>query len=284
MRCLFFRIGWLVLLQINAAMAAPHPRVVALGGPVTETVYALGKEALLVGTDSSSVYPEAATKLPQVGYQRTLAAEGIVSLAPELILATDEAGPPAVIEQLRSSGVKIVLVPSEHSVPGAQAKVRAIAAALGCADRGEQLAAVIGKEAEEARTLLQPWPTQPKVLFLYARGGATMNVSGAGTAADAMIALAGGRNAATGYEGYKPLTTEGGVAAAPEVILLTSRGLESAGGTDKLLTQPGLSFTPAARSKRVVALDDLYLLGFGPRTGAAIRDLARALHPDAPRP
>lgn len=254
-------------------------RVLPLGGPVTETVYALGAGDLVVGTDTSSVYPEAATKLPQVGYQRTLAAEGILSLKPDLVLATDEAGPANVLEQLRTAGVKVVLVPSEHSVAGAQAKVRAVAAALDRAPEGDRLAATVAAQADEARKFLAGSPARPSVLFLYARGAGTLNVAGRNTAADAMIALAGAQNAVTGYEGYKPLTAEAAVAAAPEYLLMMDRGLSSVGGRDAVLAQPGLALTPAGQNKRVVAMDDLLLLGFGPRTGQAIAELARALHP-----
>jgi iron complex transport system substrate-binding protein len=106
-----------------------------------------------------------------------------------------------------------------------------------------------------------------------------MNVSGSGTSSESMIELAGGVNAVTGFTNYKPLTAEGVVAAAPDVILLTSRGLESAGGVDALLKQPGLALTPAGKARRVVAMDDLYLLGFGPRLGQAVKELCGKLHP-----
>lgn len=273
-----------MLAAVGPTLGVAPLRVLPLGGPVTETVYALGAGDLVIGTDTSSVYPEAATKLPQVGYQRTLATEGILSLKPDLVLATDEAGPANVMEQLRTAGVRVVLVPSEHSVVGAQMKVKAIAAALGREEAGDKLAAAIAAQAKEAQAILARSPVKPKVLFLYARGASTLNVSGQGTAADAMIALAGAQNAVTGYEGYKPLTAESAVAAAPDYLLMMDRGLSSVGGKDSVLTQPGLALTPAGQNKRVVALDDLLLLGFGPRTGQAITLLARALHPVEARP
>ena len=89
-----------------------------------------------------------------------------------------------------------------------------------------------------------------------------------------MIRLAGGTNAASGFDGYKPLTAEAAVAAAPQVILVTTSGLESVGGTDGLLDLPGLALTPAGKARRVVAMDDLYLLGFGPRVADAVAALA----------
>ncbi len=269
----------LAALTLAATFGHAADRIVALGGPVTETVYALGAGDLLVGADTSSVYPAAATKLPQVGYQRTVAAEGVLALRPTLVLATDEAGPPAALEQIRAAGVKVVLAPSEHSVAGAQAKVRAIAAALDKAPDGERIAAEISRQAAEAQAIVAKRVAKPGVLFLYARGGGVMNVAGAATAADAMITLAGGHNAVSGYENYRPLTAEAAVAAAPDVILTLDRGLASVGGAEKLLEQPGLSLTPAGKARRVLSFDDLYLLGFGPRTGAALADLAKALAP-----
>jgi iron complex transport system substrate-binding protein len=77
----------------------------------------------------------------------------------------------------------------------------------------------------------------------------------------------------TDYAGYKPLTAEAVVAAAPDVILMPARGLESIGGIDGLLTIPGIALTPAGSMRRVIAMDDLYLLGFGPRLGQAVREL-----------
>ncbi len=105
-----------------------------------------------------------------------------------------------------------------------------------------------------------------------------MMVSGSGTSAHTMIQLAGAVNAVSGYENYKPLTAEALVAASPDVILMLTSGLESLGGVDGLLKTPGLALTPAGQNRRIVAMDGLYLLGFGPRTGKAVLELARKFH------
>jgi len=255
--------------------AGAEQRIVSVGGPVTEIIYALGQESFLVGVDTSSQYPEAATKLPQIGYQRQLGAEGVLSLRPTLIIATEDAGPPATIEQLKASGVQVVVIPGPHSIAGVKQKIRAVAHALNCEAKGEQLVRTLETETAAFAT---KFTAQPRVLFIFARGGSVLNVSGEDTAADAMISLSGGINAVRGYHGYKPLTPEAAVAAAPEVILISTRGLESVGGVDKLLAQGGLALTPAGKNRRVIAMDDLYLLGFGTRTGRAVQELAARLH------
>jgi iron complex transport system substrate-binding protein len=254
-------------------------RVVAAGGSVTEIVYALGAESLLVGCDASSLYPEAATKLPQVGYVRALSSEGVLSLRPTLVLTVPEAGPPEALAQLRASGVPVLVVPAEPSLEGVKKKIRAVAQALDRAAEGEALIRQLESDMAQVQSYLAGRPARPKVMFIYARGQGAANVAGRDTAAAEMIRLAGGVNAFD-FEGYKPLTAEAAVAAAPEVILLPARGLESSGGIAGVLSMPGVNQTPAGRNRRIVAVDDLLLLGFGPRTGQGVMELARLLHPE----
>lgn len=253
-------------------------RVVSVGGSLTEIVYALGATDALVGTDTSSGYPEAATRLPQVGYQRRLSAEGVLSLNPTLVLATADAGPPAAMEQIRSAGVPVMTVPSARTPDGIKQKIRTVARALGREEKGEELARILDADLLLAKAYLAGANMKPRVLFIYARGQGTMMVSGSGTSAHTMIQLSGAENAVSGYDNYKPLTAEAVVAAEPDVILMLSSGLESLGGVDGLLKAPGVALTPAGKNRRIVAMDGLYLLGFGPRTGKAVLELAREFH------
>ncbi|NBC18771.1 MAG: ABC transporter substrate-binding protein [Bacteroidetes bacterium] len=267
----------------TAAFAQPEAdasRIVTLGGSVTETVYALGAGDQVVGVDDSSVYPADATQQPSVGYYRQLPAEGVLSLDPTLVLALDGTGPPAILDQLRSAGVRVEEIPDEPTVEGTKAKIRRIAALLGRTAQGEALIRQMDESLDKARALRQQATTTPRVLFIYARGTGTLNVAGRGSSAAAMIELAGGENAITGFAGYKPMTAEAVVAANPDVLLLLSRGLDSLGGVDGLLDQPGIALTEAGENRRVVAMDDLLMLGFGPRLGTAVIALTRKLHPE----
>lgn len=257
----------------NAGSAADELRIIPLGGSITETVYALGFGEKVVATDVSSTWPPEAAKLPQVGYQRTLSAENILALKPTLVIASTEAGPPTTIEQLRHAGVEIVVVPAEPTISGIRRKIAGVARALGVPAKGKELIDSI-ERALAGRDTTVVGTTAPRVMFIYSRGGGAMQVSGTETSADLMIRLAGGVNAVTDYAGFRPLTAEGVVGAAPDIILVPEKGLEAMGGIDGLLKVPGIGQTPAGRARRIVLMDDLYLLGLGPRTGAAVRDLA----------
>ncbi|HLT30986.1 MAG TPA: hemin ABC transporter substrate-binding protein [Myxococcaceae bacterium] len=258
-------------------------RIVSSGGTLTEIVHALGFGDRLVGVDTSSLHPGSVTRLPKIGYQRQLSAEGVLSLSPSLILASEESGPPPVMAQLRASGTPLFVVPTEHTVDGAKATVRTLGTLLEREDAARALVEAMERDLASARDLHpSDDTTRPRVLFIYARGQGTLNVAGEATAGDVMIGLAGGVNAVRGFEGYRPLTAESVVSAAPDVILMTRMGSESVGGGDSVFELPGLALTPAARTRRLVVMDDLLLLGFGPRTGEAALELARALHGAAP--
>lgn len=257
-------------------------RIVSLNGDITEVIFALGLGDRVIAVDTSATYPPQAATLPKIGYQRQLAAEAIISLQPTLVIGADTAGPPAVIEQIRSSGVPVVLVAAPITLEAVPLKIRSVAAALGVPNTGAALAVQTQERIAAATALAATATSRPTVMFLYLRGSSTQQIGGRNSAADALISTAGGIDAgvAAGIEGFKPLTPEALVAAKPDVLLLLSAGLQSVGGIDGLLAIPGIAQTPAGRARRVLDYDDQYLLGLGPRVGDALMDLVRALHPE----
>jgi iron complex transport system substrate-binding protein len=109
-------------------------------------------------------------------------------------------------------------------------------------------------------------------------------IAGPGSGADEMIEAAGGTDAGTAMgldRPFTPITSEALTEAAPDVILMTTTGLESVGGVDGLLDIPGLGQTPAGEHRRIVDMDDSVLLAFGPRIGATIEALATAIYQPA---
>lgn len=260
---------------------ADSRRIVAVAGALTEIVHALGAGERLVGVDTTSLYPESLVRdLPKVGYQRTLSAEGLLSLRPSLVLATEEAGPPAVLDHLALAGVPVLRISSHADAGLVPARVRTVGAALGLRAEAEALASRVEEELAALSGRLARSEARPAVLFLLAVGQGAPMVAGRDTAADAMIRLAGGRNPVSAYAGYKPLSPEVVIAAAPDLILTTTQGLAQVGGRDALLAQSAFAATPAARQGRVLALDALFLLGFGPRVAQAAREVAAVLHPE----
>jgi iron complex transport system substrate-binding protein len=280
--CVLGAAAWCVA---GGARAAER-RIVSIGGGITETIYALGAQAELVGVDTTSLYPAAARALPSVGYARQLSAEGVLSLRPTLVVAGEEAGPPTVLRALEAARVPLEVLDGQHRVEGMLARTQRLATLCGREAAGVVLVQRLQDEWRQARERVaqhtKQAPTTPRALFILAHGGGALRVAGRDTAADAMLGYAGGSNVmAEGFAGYKPLTPEAAVASAPQVLVTSTQGLEAVGGVDALLKSPGLAQTPAGRQRRVVTLDALLLLGFGPRLPQAVLALADGLF--APR-
>ncbi|HJQ56626.1 MAG TPA: ABC transporter substrate-binding protein [Vineibacter sp.] len=258
-------------------------RIVAIGGSVTEIVFALGAGDQLVGVDSTSLYPAAAARLPQIGYMRQIAAEGVLSLRPSLILSTTAAGPPAAFDQLRATGVPTLVLADVYDFESVLHKIEIIGRALGREEAANQLMATRRDAMATLSAKLARVARQPKVLSLLSVSQGPPQAAGRATAADGIIRLAAGQNVVNSYDGYRPITAEGAVSLAPDVIMVSAQTLRTLGDTDGVLASSSLSQTPAGRARRIFALDALLLLGFGPRTPEAAVQLAGFLHPDLDR-
>lgn len=300
----FYRAGVLLVLAALCLVAAPAlaqevtvtdaygetititdaSRVITIDGSVTEIVFGLGAADQVVARDDSSLYPPQVNTLESVGYVRQLSAEPVLSLNPTLIITTTSVGPQEAVDQLVASGVTFLVVPAATTVEGVISNVETIATALGRETEGAALVERIQSDYAAAQELQASVETHPRVMFIYARGAGAVSVAGTNTSADAMLKLAGVENAVTDYEGYKPITAEAVVAAAPDVILMMTGGLESIGGVDGLAEQPGIAQTPAGENKHIVAVEDLYLLGFSTRIGTAVLDLTYLLHDELTPP
>jgi iron complex transport system substrate-binding protein len=255
-----------------------NARIVSLSSSATEVLYELGLGDRLVGRDATSVHPPEVFKLPEVGYHRQIAAEGVAALNPTHLIGTTEAGPPVVLDQLRTTGADVKLFPVDQTIESHLALMISVGELVGKGAEVKAMASRIGEQLDEVE-LRTRGAEKPRVLFIYARGGGTLNVGGSGTKGDALIRAAGGVNAFASQEGFKPLTAESVVEANPDVVFILERGLKAAGGTDGVLQLPGIALTKAGAEKRVVSLEDTFALGFGPRTGDAIVAMAKLLHP-----
>ena len=265
-----------------AASTVPEApqRIIPLDGDLAEVVFALGVGDQVVATDISATYPSEADALPEVGYQRALAAEPIAEFEPTLALATDIAGPPEVFDELERLGIEVVMVPTESSPQGPGDKIRAVAAALDVRDVGDRLAADVDAAIAAAIERAAGAPTTPRIGVLYLRGENVQLLFGTGTDAHWIIEAVGGIDIADelGIADTAPINAEALVMAAPDVLIVPERGLESVGGIDGLLALPGVAATPAGEQGRVLVYDDQLLLGNGPRTGELLEQLITDLY------
>ena len=268
----------LAVMLATPAAKAETGGIVAIGGSVTEIIYALGEEDQLVARDTTSTYPEAATELPDVGYIRALSPEGVLSINPKKIVALEGAGPPETLDVLKKSSVPVVFIPDKHSRQGIVDKIVAVGDAIGTPDKAKALADQVEAAVTEAQNKAEGKGKRPRVLFVMSLTGGRVLAAGRDTSAASIIEMAGGDNALESVEGFKPVSDEAVITSAPDVILMMDRRGNHAVTNETLLAHPALAATPAAKNRRFVEMGGLYLLGFGPRTAEAISELSAALY------
>jgi iron complex transport system substrate-binding protein len=261
----------------DATAFSDKSRIVAIGGAVTEIVFALGEQDHLVARDSTSTWPQAAVALPDVGYMRALSPEGVLSVDPSGILALQGSGPKETVEVLKKASVPYVEVPETYDHEGILERIRVVGTALGVEDKAAALMAETDGRLKAAEARTAGIGKRKRVLFILSMQGGKILAAGRDTAANGIVQLAGAVNAIDGYSGYKQLSDEAVVTAAPDVILM----MDHAGPAvpdEVLFANAAIGQTPAGAARKVIRMDGGYLLGFGPRTASAISDLAGALY------
>ncbi len=268
----------LVTMGCGTAFSQASPqRIVAVGGSVTEIVFALGEQERLIARDTTSTFPEEANSLPDVGYIRRLSPEGVMSVAPDMVLMLEGSGPPETVDLLAKSGMQIKTVPEAYTAEGILEKVRVVGTALGVEEKATALAEKLNSDLAEAKAMANARETPVRVLFVLSTQGGRIMASGSRTAAAGMLSLAGAQNATPDFNGYKQLTDEAIMQAAPDVILMMSDGRDHANGAEAVFDNPAIAATPAGINRNLIRMPGSYLLGFGPRTAEAVRELSAKL-------
>ncbi|HMJ71329.1 MAG TPA: ABC transporter substrate-binding protein [Cyclobacteriaceae bacterium] len=254
-------------------------RIITAGSAMTETVCALGDCGKIVATDKTSLYPAEVTSLPSIGYRSGINAEGIIALKPTLFIVERKYVDDAVVQQIQSTGIKVIEVPRAYDLAGTKELIRMISKALNKTSQGEQILAKIESQLAEASVIIKKAKTSPKVLCIYNRGTSSFDVAGNNTFSN-ILPLVNATPAVTGVDGYKPLNTEALIASNPDFLLMFESGVKSLGGVDGVLNVTGVNQTTAGKKKQVIAMDGSKLSNFGPRLGEAVKELAESLYPN----
>lgn len=258
-------------------------RIVALSGEFSEIIWELGLGDNLVGVDLSSVYPKEEMRLkPKIGVEFRLLAEPILVLEPTVVVGDIDATPTEVIEQVRSAGVPVVILPRFAGIDAPAMKIRTVSGILGVDSAGEALAQRVQAEVDAAIDRVADAQSRPRVAVVYVATADTILMLGSNTVFDGILESLGAEDVgpAAGVDGFVPLTAEAMVAAAPDVIITAERGFDGLGGMDGFLALPGIAQTPAGQNRRILVYEDLYLLGLGPRAGTLFAEVVEDLHPE----
>ena len=271
----------------HASLASDLPqRWVSVGGALSEWVSVLGAESKLVGVDTTSQHPHSLKSLPSVGYQRQLSAEGILSLKPDVLIGTDEMGPPPVLAQIHGAGVPVEMFSAQPDLGSLEATLTHLGHLLGDEAHAAQLLMDYQQQLQAHQQQVkraQATQKAPGVLLLLGHAGGKPMIAGKGTSADWLLTQAGGHNLAT-HSGYKPFSVEALVGLNPEVLVFADRALTGESARKALMKEnPILASIKAAKDGRMYELDPTLLVGgLGPRLPASLKQLTAEFYPKAP--
>ena len=257
-------------------------RIISLNGDITEIIFALGLGDRVVAVDVTTTYPAETDELPRIGFAQQLAAEPVLAFSPTVVIGDQQIQPAESLEQLRSTGIPVVIIETQTTLPGVEVKILQVAEALGVPEAGRTLADRVNGEIAAAQALAAGAEEQERVAFLYSRGPQQIFLFGSGMVSQALIEGANAIDtiAESGVAAAVPLTPEALVAAAPDVIIVPASGVGALGGLEAVAALPGVAETPAGRNGAFLVYDDGLFLNFGPRTGQALTLLILDLYPE----
>ncbi|MDT0435120.1 MULTISPECIES: heme/hemin ABC transporter substrate-binding protein [Streptomyces] len=256
-------------------------RIVPLSGSLSEIVFTLGLGDRVVARDITATFQQA-SGLPVVTRGHDVSAESVLSLRPDLVIAESTSGPEEAMDQIRAAGVPVLTVAAARGLDDVGRRIGAVAGALGVPDAGKRLTARSEGRIAAVRKGVPHQKKKPRVAFLYLRGSASVYlIGGEGSGAGSLIEAAGGVDAGAESgltKDFTAITSEALVKAAPDAILVMTKGLESVGGIDGLVKIPGVAETPAGMDRRIVSVEDGVLLNYGPRTDQVLTSVVTQLY------
>lgn len=272
-RMLLIALCWL----IPALVQAEPMRVVTADGAITETVYRLGLESMLVAVDTTSGYPEETQALPKIGYLRALPFEGVLAMKPDVLITTEQAAPQENLDRLAKAGVQVERLPMAWTPEASLERILTVGEILHARTEAADLVAELSSEISRVQQSAANRGSRPRVLFILAAGNHSVLLAGQDTAASALLDAVNADNAVTTIQGYKPASREAILASQPDAIVIA----ESTPGQFDINSWQELAHLDAWKSGHRMVADSMFLLGFGPRLPAALDALNRVLPSNA---
>ncbi|MCT7542189.1 heme/hemin ABC transporter substrate-binding protein [Aliarcobacter cryaerophilus] len=257
------RFAVVLIFSISFAYAS---KIVSVGGSITETIVALGHQDDLIGVDLSSAYPKEVTQLPNIGYWLDLPQEGILSLKPEVVITSEQAGPKKLIDSLPSYGIKTHIISDEATLESAKNKINQIAKILNEEKKAQEIIERMQNNISKMQNEIKD-KTKPKVLFLFSRGEGTTMAAGTATKAGVMIGLAGGENIITTKQ-FSQISGEAILQMNPDVVITSNHTGDI--GIDKNV----ILATNAGKNGQIYDIDMILISGFTVRTDVALQQLS----------
>lgn len=256
--------------QASAKKDNHKTRIISAGGSITEILFALGLGDHLVGVDTSSLYPEAAIMLPKVGYFRSMGAEGLMSLKPDIIIAAKGAGPSAALKQVNMLGVEVRTYNQDtYTVDVWKELITDLGNDYSKTSEANKLIKKVTQGLRSQDKLRRFKDKQLNAVALLSIGQRGPVAAGKNTVPNLLLTLAGINNLADALDGYKPFSSELLATQKLDLILIPSHVIAGLGGK-QAVCQNQIIKLAMPKSCNIYLMDPLLLMGFGTRLDQAV--------------
>lgn len=246
--------------------------IVTLVPSETETIFAIGAGAEVVGVDQWSNYPEEASAISKIG-DMTTNIEAVTALNPDLILASSSMNVDA-ITKLRELGLN-VYASNPKTYDEVVAKVEEIGKIMNMQAGAAEVANHMRQVKEQVTTAVKD--AEKKKVYLEFSPGWTV---GSGEFLDELLTLAGGINISAAQAGWFEVNAEEVITQNPQIIIYPDFGEEKSSIVAGIEARPGWDAIDAVKNNQMFSVTNDPLVRVGPRLADGLLELAKAIHPE----
>ncbi|MFZ3588595.1 ABC transporter substrate-binding protein [Bacillus sp. DJP31] len=266
-------------LDIEITIENQPERIVSLIPSNTEIVYALDSGDKLVGVSDFDNYPEEVTTKEKIGGME-FNVEKIISLKPDLVLAHESSAGTAQggLDQLRSSGITVVVVPDATSFEGVYDSIKLIGTITGTLNKAKEIVGNMQIKLEEIKEKASA-VTEKSTVWVEVSPAPEIYTTGRGTFIHEILETIGATNAAGDQEGWVMFTEEDAVILNPDVVV-TTYGYYVENPKQQVLARAAWSEVTAIKNERVYDVHSDKVTRSGPRLIEGVEELAKAVYPE----
>ena len=264
--------------QVGRTLIVPENpvRIIALAPSITEIIYDLGQEKRLVGVTQFSTYPSEAESLPRVGSYIRLDIEKIISLKPDLCLATKDGNPKHIIDKIVSLGIPVYVI-NPRNLQQIMDAITSLGSLLHAKQAAAELVIKMEKRIGQVQARVKKGNRKPRVFFQI--DAEPLFSAGTNTFIHELIELAGGINTTAGEVSYPRYSWEDIILLQPEIVLISSM----AGGLEPeylVKSWKRWALLSAVKNNQIYVVDAELFDRPTPRLIDGLETIAAIIHPE----
>jgi iron complex transport system substrate-binding protein len=255
-------------------------RIVSLAPSVTEMLFAIGAGSQVVGRDSFSNYPEAASSIQDVGGSNgNYSYETITSLHPDLVIAA-EINTADQVKALENLGLTVYYLANPVDFTDLFNEMLTLGKLSGHENEAKTASDALTHRVEAVSSAIAKAASKPTVFYeLDGTDPANPWTTGPGSFMDQMITLAGGKNVGTDLSSqWAQISIETLLVKNPDLIILGDGNYGIS--VDQVAARTGWDKLSAVQQKHIYTFNDDLVSRAGPRMVDGLEALAKLIHPE----